>query len=85
MTVAGFSDPIKDPLSEDTALWMPNETKLPVDLDLTQARYLLDKVGDQFCLLNTQERVAKNNEHMSSGECDVSWYSIRLLAHEMKG
>lgn len=68
LTVAGFSDPIKDPSNEDNDLWMPNNAKPPADLDLTQARYLLDKVGDQFCELNTQERIAKNNEHMSSGE-----------------
>lgn len=67
LTVAGFSDPLKDPLEEDTNLWMPNESEPPTDLDLTQARYLLDKVGDEFCKLNMHERIAKNNEHMSTG------------------
>lgn len=66
--MVGFSDPLKDPSEEDVSLWMPNDQKPPLDLELEHARYLLEKVGDEFCNLNTQERIAQNNEHMSAGK-----------------
>lgn len=67
LAISGFSDPNKDPTNDDINLWMPNEDTPPKDLDLSQARFLLEKVADQFCDLFMQEKIA-TKEHMSESE-----------------
>lgn len=67
LAISGFSDPFKDPSVEDTKLWMPDPIKPPVILDLEMSRFVLTKVGDQFCDLLHQEKQAMS-EHMSDGK-----------------
>ena len=66
LAIAGFSDPYKDPSSDDIKLWMPDSESPPNDLDLQMSRLLLQLVGDQFCDLLQQEKEAMA-EHMSDG------------------
>lgn len=63
---SGFSDPIKDPTEDELKLWMSDTDKPPKDLDMMQARYLLEQVADEFCDLYSQEQMAKS-VHMSEG------------------
>lgn len=46
---------------------MPDAQNPPTDLDLSQARFLLAQVADQFCDLVVQEKMAMS-EHMSDGK-----------------
>lgn len=63
---AGFSNPITDPTVDDLKIWMAEADKPPKDLDMMQARYLLEQVADEFCDLYSQEQMAKA-VHMSEG------------------
>lgn len=47
---------------------MADTDKPPKELDMMQARYLLEQVADEFCDLYTQEQMAKSL-HMSEGIC----------------
>lgn len=67
LAISGFSNPFKDPSPEDTKLWMPDPINPPVNLDLEMSRFVLTKVGDQFCDLLHQEKQAMS-EHMSDGK-----------------
>lgn len=73
LAISGFSDPFKDPSPEDTKLWMPDPIKPPVNLDLEMSRFVLTKVGDQFCDLLHQEKQAMS-EHMSDGKFSLLFY-----------
>jgi hypothetical protein len=66
LTVAGFSDPMNDPTSEDLKLWTFMDTKPQTKLDLQMARFILAQVADQFCDLYIQENSAKE-VHISEG------------------
>lgn len=67
LAIAGFSDPLKDPVEEDINLWMPDDENPPRALQLLQAIYILDQVGDQFCDLISYEKKAKA-EHVGEGK-----------------
>lgn len=67
LAIAGFSDPHKDPTSDDLRLWMPDVENPPSDLDLNMSRFLLAQVADQFCDLLQQEKEAIA-QHMSDGK-----------------
>lgn len=71
---AGFSNPIKDPTIDELKIWMADVEKPTKDLDMMQARYLLEQVADEFCDLYSQEQMAKSM-HMSEGINRNSWYS----------
>lgn len=45
---------------------MTEVDKPPKDLDMMQARYLLEQVADKFCDLYSQEQMAKSM-HMADG------------------
>ena len=61
LTIAGFSEPDQCE-QEDLAPWLPFPPD-PADtkcLDAETSRYILEKVGDQFCQLVGQEEEAKS-------------------------
>lgn len=63
---AGFSHPIKDPTKDELNIWMADDNKPAKDLNMMQARYLLEQVADDFCALYSQEQMAKSL-HMAEG------------------
>lgn len=56
-----------DPVEEDVNLWMPDDENPPRALELLQAIYILDEVGDQFCDLISYETNAIA-EHMGESK-----------------
>lgn len=66
MQVAGFAEPNLDPQSSDTELWNANLQKVPIDISVEKAKFLLGQVGYKFCELFHQEKEAFF-EHMSEG------------------
>ena len=55
--VAGFSEPC-DANIEDLELWFPRHPITEPRLSVDMAKYLLQNVGDRFCLLVEQEKEA---------------------------
>ena len=53
--VAGFSEPC-DANIEDLELWFPRHPITEPRLSVDMAKYLLQNVGDRFCLLVEQEK-----------------------------
>lgn len=80
---AGFSNPIKDPTQDDLKIWMAEADKPPKDLDIMQARYLLEQVADEFCDLYSQEQMAKA-VHMSEGIYFVVGRKKKLILKTLK-
>lgn len=81
LAIAGFSDPHKDPTSDDLRLWMPDVENPPSDLDLNMSRFLLAQVADQFCDLLQQEKEAIA-QHMSDDKV-VAWKRVVQGVREM--
>jgi hypothetical protein len=75
LKVAGFSDPINDPTTEDLELW--TDAKPQTKLDLQLARFILAQVADQFCDLYVQENSAKEVQ-LSEGK-NINHYCIVLF------
>lgn len=78
---AGFSDPIKDPTEDELKIWMTETNNPPKELDMMQARYLLEQVADEFCDLYSQEQMAKS-VHLSEGiYCLIDILKLKVAAH----
>lgn len=71
MQVAGFAEPNLDPQSSDTELWNANLQKVPIDISVEKAKFLLGQVGYKFCELFHQEKEAFF-EHMSEDKT-IAW------------
>lgn len=59
LEVAGFLDPIKDPVDVDKSIWSPlyEKTNRFKTLSIEDSRLILSHVGEQFCQLIEEEKV----------------------------
>ena len=56
--MAGFCDPNRDYSEEDDALWSVSPKSAPKNLNLDQAKYLIENIRTDFDLIMKQERRA---------------------------
>ncbi len=47
---------VQDPTPSDIALWTPDPSRPPANVDLAKIKYILGLIGDQFCTMVQQER-----------------------------
>lgn len=57
MVVAGFPDPVLDPIDLDRSIWLPNHEKKFRTLSPQNARFILAHVGEQLCPLIEKEKM----------------------------
>lgn len=71
LEVAGFLDPLTDPIEIDKSIWIPNIEKRFKSLSVQNARLILIHVGEQLCQLFQKEKFYY--EKFKSDEKPIIW------------
>ncbi|XP_022094436.1 probable JmjC domain-containing histone demethylation protein 2C isoform X2 [Acanthaster planci] len=79
LTIAGFSEP-SHCKPEDLTPWLPYPPDTDCPLDVETSKYILKKVGDQFCELVEQEHQAKS---WSTAPGKIAWKRAVTGVREM--
>lgn len=76
LEVAGFPDPLTDPVEVDRNIWLPNMEKRFKTLSVMNARLILTHVGEELCQIMQKEKMYY--EKFKSDDKPVIWK--RLIA-----